>query len=168
MGRLKRPHPGGVNISRKDYDWETGNFISNSYLFRNISLEKIPPPRNFTNEIPTTISSGDRITLNNIQFAVGESIVLEASYSDLQTLADRLRESDTTIEVIGHTDSVGDPELNQKLSEERARQVAFLLIDFGITESRIRVIGKGEQELLADNRTPEGRAQNRRVEFKIQ
>lgn len=83
-----------------------------------------------------------------------------------------LEESDTPIEVIGHTDGLGTDAVNQPLSEDRAKAVAEYLSEHGVKDSRISVSGKGSSEPIADNTypdgrdNPEGRQQNRRVEIR--
>jgi OOP family OmpA-OmpF porin len=67
----------------------------------------------------------------------------------------------------GHTDSIGSTQYNQRLSERRANAVRKYLIEKGISSSRIRIVGYGEQRPIADNKTPEGRALNRRAEFEV-
>lgn len=69
------------------------------------------------------------------------------------------------IEVIGHTDSLGSDAYNLALSTQRAKAVAQLVIDSGVSKSRISVVGKGENEPIVTNSTAIGRAQNRRVEI---
>jgi outer membrane protein OmpA-like peptidoglycan-associated protein len=71
------------------------------------------------------------------------------------------------VTVEGHTDSIGSDQYNQKLSERRANAVRKYLIEKGIASSRIRVAGFGEQRPIADNKTAEGRAINRRAEFEV-
>jgi outer membrane protein OmpA-like peptidoglycan-associated protein len=71
------------------------------------------------------------------------------------------------VTVEGHTDSIGSDQYNQKLSERRATAVRKYLIERGIASSRIRVVGYGEQRPIADNKTREGRAINRRAEFEV-
>ncbi|ACE83116.1 OmpA family protein [Cellvibrio japonicus] len=71
------------------------------------------------------------------------------------------------VNVIGHTDSKGSEEYNQRLSQTRANVVAKYLNSKGVSLSRIKVFGMGEDQPVADNSTEEGRAQNRRVEFII-
>jgi len=71
------------------------------------------------------------------------------------------------VTVEGHTDSIGTGRYNQKLSERRANAVRKYLIERGIASSRIRVVGYGEQRPIADNKTAEGRAINRRAEFEV-
>jgi outer membrane protein OmpA-like peptidoglycan-associated protein len=71
------------------------------------------------------------------------------------------------IELGGHTDNVGRPEANQKLSEQRAKAVYDYLVKKGISADRLTYKGYGQTEPVADNTTPEGRRQNRRTVFTI-
>lgn len=71
------------------------------------------------------------------------------------------------VSVIGHTDSRGAADYNQRLSETRAEVVANYLRAKGVASNRIQTYGKGEDQPIADNQTDEGRAKNRRVEFVI-
>jgi outer membrane protein OmpA-like peptidoglycan-associated protein len=67
---------------------------------------------------------------------------------------------------VGHTDTDGDDAKNLDLSSRRAASVRIALTtEFGIESSRLETDGKGEMQPVADNKTPEGKAQNRRVEF---
>ncbi|MFD1712293.1 OmpA family protein [Ottowia sp. GY511] len=68
---------------------------------------------------------------------------------------------------VGHTDSVGSDAYNQKLSVRRAEAVKAYLVSKGIERNRIYTEGKGEKQPVADNRTAEGRAKNRRVEVEV-
>ncbi|SOE48571.1 Outer membrane protein A precursor [plant metagenome] len=72
-----------------------------------------------------------------------------------------------TIIAVGHTDSTGPEAYNQKLSERRAAAVKTYLVQQGVDTNRIYTEGKGELEPVADNKTRQGRAQNRRVEIEI-
>ena len=71
------------------------------------------------------------------------------------------------IVAVGHTDSVGSDAYNQKLSERRAQAVKGYLESKGIDKSRVYTEGKGEKQPVADNKTKDGRAQNRRVEIEV-
>ena len=73
----------------------------------------------------------------------------------------------TNINVYGHTDNIGSPEANKKVSDQRARSVASYLMKQGIAENRILAEGLSYDFPVADNSTEEGRAQNRRVEIYI-
>jgi outer membrane protein OmpA-like peptidoglycan-associated protein len=71
------------------------------------------------------------------------------------------------IVVIGHTDNVGNNEINQRLSENRANAVKVALLSQGVPAENITVVGMGKSQPIASNNTPEGRAKNRRVELNI-
>ena len=68
---------------------------------------------------------------------------------------------------VGHTDSVGSDAYNQKLSVKRAEAVKAYLVTKGIEKNRVYTEGKGEKQPVADNKTAEGRAKNRRVEIEV-
>jgi OOP family OmpA-OmpF porin len=68
---------------------------------------------------------------------------------------------------VGHTDSVGSDAYNQKLSVRRAEAIKAYLVSKGIEKNRIYTEGKGEKQPVADNKTAEGRAKNRRVEIEV-
>ena len=68
---------------------------------------------------------------------------------------------------VGHTDSIGTVEYNQKLSVRRAEAVKAYLVSKGIEKNRVYTEGKGEKQPVADNKTAEGRAKNRRVEIEV-
>jgi len=69
--------------------------------------------------------------------------------------------------IIGYTDSLGNDEKNKKLSYERAQAVVSKLFQEGVELERMRALGEGESKPIADNKTEEGRAKNRRIEFKV-
>jgi outer membrane protein OmpA-like peptidoglycan-associated protein len=71
------------------------------------------------------------------------------------------------IEVVGHTDDVGDDAYNMDLSEQRAAAVTAYLIDAGVDGSKIVAVGAGESLPIATNTTEQGRAENRRVEIQV-
>lgn len=104
-----------------------------------------------------------------IAFASGRSSLEQESYGLLDTLAQTARScSDLRVVVEGHTDNVGDPGANQRLSASRAQAVADYFILRGVASERLEVIGHGADRPIADNDTPEGRAANRRIAFRIE
>jgi len=104
----------------------------------------------------------------DILFAVDSTSVSAGAQASLQTVAASLgRYPNTTVNVIGHTDNTGEAAYNADLSQRRAQAVASVLINAGVAPARIRSIGRGEDAPVASNQTPEGRAQNRRVEIVI-
>jgi len=68
---------------------------------------------------------------------------------------------------VGHTDSVGSDAYNQKLSVRRAEAVKAYLVSKGVEKNRVYTEGKGEKQPVADNKTSQGRAKNRRVEIEV-
>ena len=76
--------------------------------------------------------------------------------------------SGKTVEIIGHTDNSGSRSGNLALSESRAETVKKALVEQGIKANSLVTLGAGEQRPIASNETPEGRARNRRIEFRIQ
>jgi OOP family OmpA-OmpF porin len=75
--------------------------------------------------------------------------------------------SASSIKITGHTDSTGTPEYNKELSLKRAQAVRDYLVELGADASKMEVVGMGEDQPIADNKTREGRAQNRRVEVDV-
>lgn len=114
---------------------------------------------------------GDRIVLNmpsNVTFATDQDQVIPPFYPTLDSVAIVLNKFNRTlIDVNGHTDSTGSLAHNQGLSERRAASVANYLGSRGVDQRRISTLGFGPSQPIASNATPEGRAQNRRVEVLI-
>ena len=103
-----------------------------------------------------------------ILFATNSTAVSGRSQTDLRTLANSINQyPNTTVNVIGHTDNVGDASYNFDLSQHRAQAVTSVLISAGVTPARIISTGQGENRPIATNQTPEGRQANRRVEVVI-
>jgi len=104
----------------------------------------------------------------DLLFATNSTTVSAQSQNELLTVASSLnRYPNTTVNVIGHTDNVGDAAFNQGLSERRASAVANILLAGGVSSSRVRSIGAGENQPIASNLNASGRQMNRRVEIVI-
>ena len=104
----------------------------------------------------------------DILFATDSATLQPTLVSDLRAVAQSLqRYPNSTVQVVGHADNVGAAAYNQDLSQRRAGSVASVLRDYGVPGGRIVSVGRGEDQPVASNLTPEGRAQNRRVEIII-
>ena len=114
------------------------------------------------------VDVGSKVVLNNIFFDFGIATLKSESTPELERIISFMKDYPTLkIEVSGHTDNVGADAFNQKLSESRAKAVIDYLISKGVDATRLEYKGYGMQKPVAPNDTEEGRAQNRRVEFKI-
>lgn len=114
---------------------------------------------------------GDTIKLvvpSAISFATNSAQLTPNFYASLNQVATSLKDySDSTVQIIGHTDSTGAVAYNQQLSVNRANAVVVYLSAQGVAPERMQAVGMGASQPIADNKTVEGRAQNRRVEIKI-
>lgn len=119
----------------------------------------------------TVVNNGSQLVVTlpqDLLFETNSSVVRDDLQRDLYTLAGSLnRYPNTEVRVIGHTDNTGEALFNQRLSERRASSVVQVLISAGVPSSRLLTSGRGEDQPIATNLTPEGRALNRRVEFVI-
>ncbi|KRD25619.1 MULTISPECIES: outer membrane protein OmpA [Acidovorax] len=101
-------------------------------------------------------------------FDFDKSVLKPEGKAKLDDLVSKVK--DINLEVIiavGHTDSVGSDAYNQKLSVRRSEAVKAYLVSKGIEKNRVYTEGKGEKQPVADNKTAEGRAKNRRVEIEV-
>ena len=116
-------------------------------------------------------NTGDRLIVtlpNNLLFATDSTAVSATLQGDLRALAQNVQTyANSTLQIIGHTDSDGDAAYNQQLSEGRARAVGNILVSEGVPRNRLQTFGRGEAQPVASNLTPDGKAQNRRVEIVI-
>ncbi|GAA4523361.1 OmpA family protein [Chelativorans composti] len=115
---------------------------------------------------------GDYIFLNmpsNITFTTDSASIQPAFYGTLNSVALVLKRfNQTLIDVYGHTDSTGSYQHNMDLSRRRAASVADYLVAQGTDPRRFQIFGMGPDQPIASNATAEGRAQNRRVEIRLQ
>ena len=102
----------------------------------------------------------------DILFETGKSVIQKESLPIIDQIYEMLNlAANIKISIEGHTDNVGDATSNKKLSNDRAKSVMDVLIAKGIDKSRLSSIGWGQEKPVADNRTDEGKAKNRRVEI---
>lgn len=119
-------------------------------------------------EIKAEVKKVFEKALNGIQFQTGSAKIKSVSNKILNDVVNIMKENPSyKLSINGHTDNVGDPAKNQKLSEDRAAAVKKYLEDKGIESSRLTSAGFGQDQPVETNKTASGRAKNRRVEFKV-
>lgn len=120
---------------------------------------------------PTKVQiEGDKIViLEKVFFQTGKGVIEERSYGLLDEVASTIQTAplDGIVEVQGHTDDQGKESSNLNLSQARAEAVVEYLVGKGVPAEKLRAKGYGESKPIADNKTEDGRAKNRRVEFLI-
>jgi OOP family OmpA-OmpF porin len=101
-------------------------------------------------------------------FDFGKSALKPEAQAKLTDLVSKTKAINLEVIIaVGHTDAVGDDAFNQKLSIARAEAVKSFLVTAGVEKNRVYTEGKGEKSPVADNKTAEGRAKNRRVEVEV-
>lgn len=109
-----------------------------------------------------------KIVLRDINFEFNSSKLTSGAKQSLDKVVEGLRGQPTmSLLIEGHTDSVGSDTYNLKLSKQRATSVRAYLIESGIASTRVESTGFGESQPVGSNKTADGRAENRRVEFKV-
>jgi OOP family OmpA-OmpF porin len=104
----------------------------------------------------------------DVFFDFDKSDLKADSKAKLADLADKVKAINLEVVIaVGHADAIGTDEYNQKLSVRRAESVKAFLVSKGIEKNRVYTEGKGEKQPVADNKTSEGRAKNRRVEIEV-
>ena len=116
-------------------------------------------------------TADNRLRINipaDASFATGSAVLNRNIYPVLERLAQTLQQNpNTTIAIIGHTDSTGSDAINNPLSQNRANAAMHYLVSKGVAGQRISTSGMGASQPVASNATEAGRAQNRRVEIYV-
>ena len=116
--------------------------------------------------VEKAIAETGKFVTNNILFETGKATLKPESMEEIQKVADYMKKNPSArFEVQGHTDNQGSDAVNDPLSQQRAQAVVDALEKLGCDPFNMRAVGKGSHEPVADNKTDEGRAKNRRVEF---
>ena len=162
-GKFLIPLPSGKNygiaVKKDGYLFHSENFdVPQTSDYQEINLDiKLMP-----------IKENAKIVLRNVFFETAKATLNSMSYTELDNLVKIMNDNPKIkIEIGGHTDNVGSKAYNQKLSQDRAESVVNYLLSKKIASSRMTFKGYAFDEPIDTNDTPEGRAQNRRVEFKI-
>jgi outer membrane protein OmpA-like peptidoglycan-associated protein len=149
----------GVEIVAKDYMFyldivDLSGKASDEEVHRDFPLEKV--------------EVGATVVLENIFFETGKSTLKPESFPQLEQVLKFLNSNPgVRMEISGHTDNTGSLKLNTRLSQSRAQAVVDYLVEHGIDAARLDAKGYAFSQPIASNDTAEGRARNRRVEFKI-
>ena len=148
-----------LNASYEGYLFYSDNFL----------LTEGNDNKPFKKDVPMYKIEIDKpVVLKNVFFATDKFDLEEKSTIELNILVDFLTDNASVkIELGGHTDNVGSAKSNQVLSENRAKSVYNYLVEKGVDAARLTTKGYGDTNPIADNTTEQGRAENRRTEFKI-
>jgi len=116
--------------------------------------------------VEKAIAETGKFVTNNILFDTGKATLKPESLGEIQKVADYMKKNPSVrFEVQGHTDNQGSDKVNDPLSQQRAEAIVKALVAMGCDEFNLRAVGKGSHDPVADNKTPAGRAKNRRVVF---
>jgi len=147
-------NPSGLTISLE------GSSTPQNYMIKNIRIAE------GGQKLYDKFMQDGKIIANGIRFDVNKATLKPESMGIINEIAELMKENpEIRFSVEGHTDSDGDDALNQTLSEQRATTVVSTLTKLGIDAGRMTSRGWGESQPLDTNSTPEGKANNRRVEF---
>lgn len=137
-------------------------------VFDQVNQETASDPNTDVDAIKIGTQEFVQINVKNVNFHSGSAELDPYELSRLAPVLKALQQyPNTRVHIEGHTDSDGSQSYNQQLSENRSKNVAFYLMDNGITRDRINTYGYGEERPIASNTTPEGKRENRRVTFLI-
>ncbi|OOG88128.1 MULTISPECIES: OmpA family protein [Pseudomonas] len=135
-----------------------------------VDADGCPPPVPAPVVEEAVVVKEETIVIRDVHFEFNKATLTPADKDVLSTVATRLKQETSTaqLRVTGHTDSVGSDAYNQRLSEKRANSVVQYLVENGVPRaSFVSVSGAGESQPVADNKTADGRAMNRRTEIRI-
>lgn len=135
-----------------------------------VDADGCPPPVPAPVVEEAVVVKEETIVIRDVHFEFNKATLTPGDKEVLSTVATRLKQEASTaqLRVTGHTDSVGSDAYNQRLSEKRANSVVQYLVENGVPRaSFVSVSGAGESQPVADNKTADGRAMNRRTEIKI-
>ncbi len=140
------------------------------YYVRNVRVcngaQELYGKQESTNEVDAAMAATGKFVTNNILFETGKADLKPESMAEIQKVADYMKKNTSArFEVQGHCDNQGSDKVNDPLSQKRAEAIVAELVKLGVDEWNLRAVGKGSHEPVADNKTEEGRAKNRRVEF---
>lgn len=168
---------GGISGSFNDSTFLFSIFGSAKYQITAEAEGYIPhtvivDPKEAVNNVITRdvalTSKGETIILNHLIFEQGKAVINPKSFQELDELVAMMKDSPKVeIQLEGHTDNVGNPEANMKLSQSRVDAVKKYITSKGISKNRVQTKAFGGSKPIAKENTEEARAKNRRVEMRV-
>jgi OOP family OmpA-OmpF porin len=161
----------------KDYEYIVlGSFTPDNFITIDTALTELRYSYYFVDDIlvkplepsfdESSFKEGIPVVMQNVFFDHNKATLSNTSQRELEFLAETLQSKiEVNLKIVGHTDITGEDESNLQLSRARANAVVNYLIEKGISKQRLKAVGLGSTQPVADNTTPEGRQRNRRVEF---
>jgi outer membrane protein OmpA-like peptidoglycan-associated protein len=147
------------------YDYKNMTFIRNVVIAKGAVALYDRNPQDVS-AVEKAIQETGKFVTNNILFDTGKATLKQESMIEIMRVADYMKKNPTArFEVQGHTDNQGSDKINDPLSQQRAEAIVKALEGLGVDGFNLKAVGKGSHEPVADNKTEEGRAKNRRVEF---
>ena len=147
------------------FDYSNLTFIRNVVIAKG-AVELYDRNEQSMTAVEKAIAETGKFVTNNILFETGKATLKPESMEEIEKVADYMKKNpNARFEVQGHTDNQGSDKINDPLSQQRAEAVVKALEEKGVDPFNLRAVGKGAHEPVADNKTEEGRAKNRRVEF---
>ena len=147
-------------------DSDKGIFVTNIVMAKGAVDLYERNATDYSSAVEKAIAETGKFVTNNILFETGKATLKPESMEEIEKVADYMKKNpNARFEVQGHTDNQGSDKINDPLSQQRAEAVVKALEEKGVDPFNLRAVGKGAHEPVADNKTDEGRAKNRRVEF---
>ena len=147
-------------------DSDKGIFITNIVMAKGAVELYERNATDYSSAVEKAIAETGKFVTNNILFETGKATLKPESMEEIRKVAEYMKKNPSArFEVQGHTDNQGSDKVNDPLSQQRAEAVVKALEEQGVDPFNLRPVGKGSHEPVADNKTEEGRAKNRRVEF---
>jgi OmpA-OmpF porin, OOP family len=160
--------PTGIKVDANGCPIDTDGDGIPDYLDKCPDVKGIPE-NNGCPEVKEEVKKVFNQALKGVQFASGKNTILAKSFTILNSVAEILKQNpEYKLQINGHTDNLGNPAKNKTLSQGRADAVKEYLVKKGIEGYRMKATGFGDEKPIADNKTPAGRTENRRVEFVVE
>jgi len=150
----------GLTITSEGYLPHSIRFNNKKRLIQMKQVEKLVMLRKYEE------GADNSFTLNNIYFDFGKWNISSVATRELEIIKPMV-DNAKSVTIVGHTDAIGSDSFNQELSVKRAKEVRGFLEKKGVKKGFVKVVGMGEKEPVASNKTEAGRAKNRRCEFII-